>query len=105
MTALGRRKRILVVVAAIAVVGALTAWRKLRLGAMAHIGAGYAAEQTCACVFVSKRTIESCVNDLEPLAQRLVAVRVGDSEVTASALMVGAATARYEEAFGCSLRD
>jgi hypothetical protein len=105
MTALGRRKRILAGVAAIIVVAGVVAWQKLRLGEMAHIGAGYAAEQTCACVFISKRALASCVNDLEPLAQKVVSVRVGDGEVTASALLVGAATARYEEAFGCSLRD
>jgi hypothetical protein len=105
MTAIRRRKRILFGVAAVIVIASAIAWQKLRLTELSHIGAGYAAEQTCSCVFVSGRTLESCVNDLEPLARRVISVRVGNGEVTGRALFVAAATARYEEAFGCSLRD
>jgi len=104
MTAIRRRKRILFGVAAVIVVG-IVVWQKLRVAELAHIGAGYAAEQTCSCVFVSGRTLESCVNDLEPLTQHVISVQVGKGEITATALFVSAATTRCEEAFGCSLRD
>ena len=104
MTAIRRRKRTLFGAAAVIVMAAV-AWKTLRLAELSHIGAGYAAEQTCSCVFVSGRPLESCVNDLEPLARGVISVRVGDREVTGTALFVSAATARYEEAFGCSLRD
>jgi hypothetical protein len=85
--------------------GAIAAWRMFRLSELASIGAGYAAEQTCACLFVSHRTPESCRTDLEPLARWLVSVRAGADEVTARAFGVATATARYEKNFGCTLRD
>jgi hypothetical protein len=107
--ALARRKRIglrvvacllVVVVAAVAV-----AWRVFRVPLMANIGTGYAAQQTCACMFVSRRTIESCLGDLEPLARKLISIHPGAAEVTASGFGLETATARYEQGFGCALRD
>ena len=67
------------------------------------IGTGYAAEQTCSCLFVSGRPLESCTHDLEPLAQKIVRITPGDHEVTARVLGVIRARARYEAGFGCSL--
>jgi hypothetical protein len=82
--------------------GAVT-WRSLHLSELTHIGTGYAAQQTCACLFISGRTLESCLTDLDPLARRLVSVRPGAAEVTATSLGLARATARYEKGFGCSL--
>ncbi len=81
------------------------AWRARSLSTLARIGAGYVAEQTCACLFVSKRALPSCRGDLEPLAQRLVRIRAGAEEVSASAFGVATATARYDARFGCGLVD
>ena len=89
----------------VAIVAGFVLWRALRLSALVEIGAGYAAQQTCACVFISHRALASCLTDLEPLAQRVVSVRVGTDEVTARTLVLGQATAKYEAGFGCSLRD
>lgn len=75
----------------------------LRVGDTGRIGTGYAAEQTCACLFISHRALESCRLDLEPLAQRLVTIEPGDGEVTARSFGV-VATARYDQRFGCSLQ-
>jgi hypothetical protein len=103
--AMSRRKRVLLGVAAFFVVGVPVAWRVFRVSDLLHIGAGYTAQQTCACVLVSGRPLDSCMTDLDPLARRLISVRVGASEVTASALGLASATARFEKGFGCSLSD
>jgi hypothetical protein len=101
-----RKKRAFVLFGVIAVVaGAVVAWRVLRLSDLSEIGAGYAAQQTCACLFISRRSPESCRMDLDPLARRLVSVKIGAAEVTARSMGVARATARYEKAFGCSLVD
>lgn len=105
-TSLARSKRLLGLLAAFALIlaGGL-AWRGFRVSDMANIGSGYVAEQTCACLFVSGRSLESCMTDLKPLARRLISVQPGVHEVTASGFGVATATARYEKGFGCSLRN
>lgn len=105
MMALGRRKRALLVVAVLVAAAVVVAWRVLRVGNLASIGSGYAAEQTCACLFIAGRTLESCMTDLDPLARKLIRVKPGTDEVTASGFGLAAATARYEKGFGCSLQN
>src|SRR5438105_691663 len=103
----GRSKwwlRAMISTAAIAAVF-LLAWRAFRISELAEIGAGYVAEQTCACVFISRRTIESCRTDLVPLAQWVVFVHSTRAEVTANAFGAARATARYDQDFGCTLED
>src|SRR3954468_14125082 len=105
MMALARRKRLALGAVVLLLVVAVVAWRVFRVPLLVNIGTGYAAQQTCACLFVSGRTIESCVGDLDPLAQKLISIHPGTGEVTASSLGLASATARYEKGFGCSLRD
>ena len=105
MMALARRKRIAVGVVVLLVVAVVVAWRVFRVPLLVNIGTGYAAQQTCACLFVSGRTMESCLGDLDPLARKLLSIHPGAAEVTASGLVLETATARYEKGFGCSLRD
>ena len=95
------RKRIALAVAGVLLVAiALVARRFVPLG---KLGTGYAAEMTCACVFVSGRTVDSCRGDLDPLAQKLVSIDVGSDEVrTRSALLVRG-RARYSPSTGCTL--
>lgn len=81
------------------------AWKRYRVSGLLAAGAGYSAQQTCACLWVSGRTLESCKTDLDPLARRLVSIRVGADEVTASGLGLATATSSYEKGFGCSLRN
>jgi len=104
-TAPGRRKRLLLIAGACVLVAAIVVWRQLRVSQLTHIGTGYAAEQTCACLFISGRTLASCVTDLDPFAQRFISVRQGSDEVTASAFGLATASAHYDKGFGCSLRD
>jgi hypothetical protein len=105
MMALARRKRLILGVVVVLLVAVVVAWRVFRVPLLLNIGTGYAAQQTCACLFISGRTIESCLGDLEPLARKLISITPGTAEVTASGLILETATARYEKGFGCSLRD
>lgn len=108
MTTSPLRKRLLVVTGAIAVVlviGGVAAWRYFRLSDLARIGAGYTAQQTCSCLFISRRPQAECQKDLDPLARKLVRVQATADAVTARAMGVARATARYQEGFGCSLLD
>jgi hypothetical protein len=105
MMALARRKRLALGAVVVFAVAVAVAWRVFRVPLLVNIGTGYAAQQTCACLFVSGRTLESCVGDLEPLAQKLISIHPGTAEVTASTFGLATATARYEKGFGCSLRD
>jgi hypothetical protein len=98
------RKRFLLVTA-VAIVGAVVAVRLLKVPDLVHIGAGYTAQQTCACLFVSHRSLESCRGDLEPMARMFVSIKPGPTEVTARSFMVSEATARYQKNFGCALED
>jgi hypothetical protein len=100
---LAPRKRLGFAVALL--VAVVAAWHVLRVPDLAQIGAGYAAQQTCACLFVSGRSLESCETDLDPTARHLIAIRSGSDTVTARAFGVVTATARYEKGFGCSLGD
>ena len=86
-------------------VAGVVGWRVMRIPDLAVIGAGYAALQTCSCLFISKRTPQSCHRDLERLAQRVVSVTAGTDEVTATAFGFSHATANYDPRLGCSLRN
>ncbi len=83
----------------------LAAW--LHLPTLMGIGPGYSAEVTCACVFVSGRTPESCEGDLDSLSRRLVSVSVAPANrsVTARALGLVRRTARHRDGYGCALDD
>ena len=93
------------ILAVLVVAGAAT-WRYLKLSDLVLIGTGYSARQTCACLFVSGRSADSCRGDLDRLAQRLISVEIGRERVTARSLGgLARATARYDKGFGCTLID
>ena len=68
---------------------------------LARIAAGYAAKQTCSCLFVSRRSAQSCEGDLRGVVARLTAWQVDGATVSASVLRVFTARAAFEEGFGC----
>ena len=96
--------RWLIGLVAVVVVG-LLAVRLLRVPELAHIGAGYTAQQTCACLFISGRALDSCRMDLDRLARWFIQVKVGTDEVSTRAFGFSRATSRYQKGFGCSLSD
>jgi hypothetical protein len=89
----------------VAAAAAALTWRLLRVSDLVLIGTGYAAQQTCSCLFISRRPLDSCKADLDRLAQLLVSVHPGHQQVTARALGLAHATSRYQAGFGCSLQD
>ena len=95
------RKRIVLAVAALLLAGGGFAFA--HFAPLGRIGAGYAAEQTCACLFVSGRALESCRGDLDPLARKLVSIDVGKDEVRARSAGLLHARARFDAATGCTL--
>jgi hypothetical protein len=85
--------------ALVLVVAGLAASHFAKLG---RIGSGYAAHQTCSCLKVSHRSMESCRGELDPLAQKLVRIEVRDDQVVARSLL-WSSRAVYEEGWGCTL--
>lgn len=102
------RKRWIWIGAGAAVLAALGifAWSLQDDLAYARIATGYAAKQTCSCLNVSGRTLDSCLADFPEDARGNIDVKVEDNVVRASVLLgaVGA-SAGYEEGFGCQILD
>jgi hypothetical protein len=71
-----RNARLAGLVAFAILLAAAFAWRTFRVSALLEAGAGYSAQQTCACLWVSGRTL-SCKTDLDPLARKLVSIASG----------------------------
>ncbi|MEQ1618188.1 MAG: hypothetical protein ABL883_07570 [Terricaulis sp.] len=73
--------------------------------AYGRIATGYAAKQTCSCVHVSGRPLESCLADYPEDARQINVTQAGDT-VHAS-VMFGAIKAKavYEDGFGCRILD
>lgn len=70
----------------------------------ARIATGYAAKQTCSCVHVSGRSLESCMADFPADAQGLISVKQEGQSVRASVLFgaIGA-QAQFEDGYGCQI--
>jgi hypothetical protein len=77
-------------------------WLRIRYGAQADVGAGYAAKQLCSCVFVGGRTPEQCWMEFGPEMQP-VRWEVGADEVRAWVPLVASRRARAHDGTGCSL--
>lgn len=74
--------------------------------AYARIATGYAAKQTCSCLHVSGRALDSCIAEFPAEAREQISLSVQGAEVRASVL-VGLISARaaYEPEFGCALTN
>src|SRR2546421_6999449 len=101
------RKRVVILglIASVLAAAAAVALGVVHVPALVRIGTGYPAEQTCACLFVSRRPLASCWMDLDPLARRLMSVHPAPAEVTARAGFLAHATARFHPGTGCTLVD
>jgi hypothetical protein len=70
--------------------------------ALARIGTGFAAKQTCSCLYLSRRSLSSCMTDFDPAAARWFAWRIDDQSVTVSAVFgIFSSTSVLEDGFGC----
>jgi hypothetical protein len=77
-------------------------WSATDTFATARIGTAYVAKQTCSCLFVAGRPLDSCSTDFDSEALRSLDVVAGSSAVTASALGgLVSSRAEFENGFGC----
>lgn len=96
-----KRKWQLIVGVLVLLVG-IGVWSARDTFATARIGTTYVAKQTCSCLFVAGRPLDSCSTDFDPEALRSLDVVSGNSAVTVSALGgVISARAEFENGFGC----
>ncbi len=91
---------------AVVALGAGAAWSMRDDLAYARIATGYAAKQTCSCVHVSGRALESCVAEFPEEARDQITI-TQDGALVRAGVLFGAvsAQARYEEGFGCTILD
>lgn len=90
------------------------AWVVFVAGALAYqsfgrrvsIGAGYVAKEVCSCIHLGGRSLASCRPDVPESMDRIEAVELDDGPgVRASVPLFAERVARYEEGFGCTLRE
>ncbi|MBY0569371.1 MAG: hypothetical protein K2P70_18830 [Hyphomonadaceae bacterium] len=102
------RKRWFVIggLALAAVVLSSVAWSLRDDLAYAKLATGYAAKQTCSCLHITGRTLDSCMADFPEDARSMIAIEQSGSSVRASVLFgaVGA-TATYSQEYGCTFDD
>lgn len=97
-----KRKWLLVSIGVLVVLIGIGVWLGKDTYATARIGTTYIAKQTCSCLFVAKRTQESCRTDFDAEAVRPLEVLIAESKVTVSALSgMVSAQAQFEPGFGC----
>lgn len=92
-------------VAALVVIGG-GAWASRGQIEYAGIAAGYAAKQTCSCLHVTGRTLESCLADFPEDARNNISIEQRGDSVRASVLLGAISSeATYEEEYGCRIVD
>lgn len=68
----------------------------------AKLGTVYVAKQTCSCLFVAGRPMDSCRTDYDPAAIKPLTVEKLEHGVKVSALAgLVSAQAEFEQGFGC----
>lgn len=87
-----------------AIVLASTVWALRGQVGYARIATAYAAKQTCSCLHVSGRSLESCVADFPEDAREAVTV-VEDGGRTRASVLFGAISAEAvaDGEFGCRI--
>lgn len=92
-----------VAVVGLAAIGA-GAWASRGQVAYAGIATGYAAKQTCSCLHVSGRTLDSCIAEFPEDARENISIMQDGNTVRASVLFGAISSeALYEEEFGCTI--
>lgn len=96
--------RILIVSAALLIVGGALFYRSVQPQAL--IGAGYVAHQVCSCVFVAERSYAACLPDLLPSMDRIeseIVEQEGRRGVHARVSGFADRIAIYTPGLGCAL--
>ncbi|MES1197287.1 MAG: hypothetical protein ABUL55_01565 [Pseudomonadota bacterium] len=106
---MGARKPWLWIVLAVVALALATGAFALRgLPAYADIAAGYVAQQTCTCRFVSSRSETSCLADFPEDAMKHIHLTVdATAKRVRAATLFGLfhASAVYDDRFGCRLEN
>jgi hypothetical protein len=95
------RKGVIALVVLVAIVGAAMyfgrdTWTTAKLGTV------YVAKQTCSCLFVAGRPMDSCRTDYDPAAIKPLTVEKLENGVKVTALGgIVSAQAQFEQGFGC----
>ena len=85
---------------------AVTVWVGREPYSAARIEAGFVAKQTCSCLFVAGRSMDSCKTDYNAEDIRPLTFEVADDGVTVTALSgLLSARAEFAEGFGCHPAD
>jgi hypothetical protein len=102
------RKRLIWISAlgVVAIAVAAAAWSMRDDFAYARIATGYTAKQTCSCLHVSGRTLDSCIADFPADAQSSINVTAEADRVRTSVLFGAvSAEAAFEDSYGCRILD
>jgi hypothetical protein len=95
------RKGLIAIIVLVVLVGAAMffgrdTWTTAKLGTV------YVAKQTCSCLFVAGRPMDSCRTDYDPAAIKPLTVEKLEHGVKVTALGgIVAAQAEFEQGFGC----
>jgi len=80
------------------------AWASRGQLAYAAIATGYAAKQTCSCMHITGRTLDSCMAEFPEEARNTVTITEDGNSVRASVLFGAISSeAIYEEEYGCRI--
>lgn len=97
-----RTSRLAIGGAVLAAVIGVAIWFGKDAYATAHIGTTYVAKQTCSCLFVAGRSVESCKTDYDAADLARLNVEPDASGVSVTALGgLVSGRAQYDEGFGC----
>ena len=94
------KRRLIILGVALALAGAAVIYLPKAIGFL-RVGTAFAAQQTCACLHVSGRPLESCLADLGS-SGRLLDVKADGQKVRAGALFgLFSAASVSEPPYGC----
>ena len=95
------RKGLIAIIVLVVLVGAAMLFGR-DTWTTAKLGTVYVAKQTCSCLFVAGRPMESCRTDYDPAALKPLTVEASERGVKVSALVgLVSARAEFEQGFGC----
>lgn len=95
------RKWLLIIGVLVMLIG-IGVWSSRDTFATARVGTVYVAKQTCSCLFVAGRPLDSCHTDFDAEAVRPLDVSVSQNSVTVSALGgLISARAQFDRGYGC----
>ena len=96
------KRKWLLIIGVLGVLIALGVWGSRDTFATARTGTVYVAKQTCSCLFVAGRPLDSCYTDFDAKDVRPLRVSVASNSVTVSALGgLISARAQYDLGYGC----